>query len=381
VLPFVADGQLDTYLRTMDVFGAHPLPTRSSSSSSTAPVSIPALAPTSSSSSAVAQSTPGPLAPRFADRPIRFRKADTDECVTLACHDAECPPPALLQHIQALADAKLRTALLRVRGSPSIKTDPESHASESQAPDRESTSSLSAAQRASLAERFDATALVAVAVLAEELVREAVLQWYQRGAPLPLDARTLRTAALAQMNGAPDPALVSTRLLQNRLEALFNRDLSDKAPQLEIFRKVALLRAQDREALEQRAYANELNEQMQRRKMNDMGKPWDAGSVGSVGTSMWEGGAGGTGDSATGSAEAVRYAAGLSFTFADTIKKRERDLWLLEAGVKRSFEGYPAHVLDAQKALQWTLKKRGRGISAAAEALADLADNDGDSDN
>lgn len=126
---------------------------------------------------------------------------DNDESVRLAGTDAELPSAVLLDYIRSIATKKVANALSKQKA----------HAAQE-------TASSCAYRTAGIQDRMDSTALVAVSVLVEELVRDMMVNWYQKGNPLGFDSRHLRTAALAQMNGAAQPRAISVELLQNRLE-------------------------------------------------------------------------------------------------------------------------------------------------------------------
>jgi hypothetical protein len=121
--------------------------------------------------------------------------ANNDEVVDAAGVDAEAPSESLLEHILQLAAAKV--ALSRIKGN-SVAQDP--------------------AACSPLAGKFDRSALLAVGVLVEELVRDMMVHWYQTGAPLEFNGRALRTEALSQLNGAPNHNGVTPELLRGQLE-------------------------------------------------------------------------------------------------------------------------------------------------------------------
>eukprot|EP00981_Chlorochromonas_danica_P014121 scaffold7410_cov169-Ochromonas_danica.AAC.6 len=73
--------------------------------------------------------------------------------------------------------------------------------------------------------RFSESALVAMAVVLEESVRQLMQDWYRCGSVLPFDQANLRKAVFVQLNGCPDPAKVTLSMLRSYLEAMFNRDL------------------------------------------------------------------------------------------------------------------------------------------------------------
>lgn len=130
--------------------------------------------------------------------------ATNDESVHLAGTDVEPPSAALLEYMRELASRKVMNALAKRKQSASTGTA--------------GASCNNQHYKECMQDRLDPTALVAVTVLVEELVRDMMVNWYQKGTPLGFDARNLRTEALAQMNGAPDPRVISVAMLQNRLE-------------------------------------------------------------------------------------------------------------------------------------------------------------------
>jgi hypothetical protein len=133
----------------------------------------------------------------------------------LSCADPELPPAPLLQFVLKLANAK---AANRAGGSGSGGASAgDSGVSQGTELGLGLGLALGAAPAAWM-DRMDASALVAVAVLLEELVRDQAVSWGRTGAPLPFSARALRTEVFAQLNGVSDPSAVPTALLQNRLE-------------------------------------------------------------------------------------------------------------------------------------------------------------------
>ena len=165
-------------------------------------------------------------------RRYRLRHTQQDESVNLACADAEPPALELLELVKTIAAAKVRKAC-----------DNNNLQSIDVAAGKGAASSTNNHSRAALRDRFDSSALVAVTILVEELVRDMMLNWYQRGAALGLEPRTLRTEVFAQLNGAPDLSAIPTALLQNRLEGLFNQSLHEQQAEIELFHSVAILKA------------------------------------------------------------------------------------------------------------------------------------------
>lgn len=127
-----------------------------------------------------------------------------DESIEAAGVDVEAPPEDLLGYIKELAEAKVAT-VSRKKSAPTGSITQQAIETET-----ESNSSLGC--------RFDRSALVAVGVLVEELVREMMTHWYQTGAPVQLDGRALRTEALSQLSGATQPKAITPEMLRSRLE-------------------------------------------------------------------------------------------------------------------------------------------------------------------
>lgn len=122
-----------------------------------------------------------------------------DESIHLAGVDAERPSAELLECIKYIATDKILKQMAVKKNAKGIP-ETELHVDYSQ-----------------LDNKFDESALVAVGILVEELVRDMMIDWYKTGNPLTLDPRALRTEALAQMNGSTAKD-VPVSLLMNRLE-------------------------------------------------------------------------------------------------------------------------------------------------------------------
>lgn len=133
------------------------------------------------------------------DQPAsRVINTSNDEVAKMAGIDAEAPLENLLAYIRQLANAKVLEARRKGKSSKLV------HDLDGEA--------------GSLMESFDDSALTAVGVLVEELVRDMMVQWYHTGAPVAFDGRALRTEVLTQMNGAPRPKEITPEVLRKRLE-------------------------------------------------------------------------------------------------------------------------------------------------------------------
>ena len=175
---------------------------------------------------------------------LYFSRPDDEDCL-MAANEPELPPSALLLHLKRLAAAKLEMAELRNNSSKQSSSFSGNLAgccgsSGTGSSNRGGTGSGSGCNgtgssgggvnrhvesggaptsaRQLLAGRLDSSALVAVAVLVEELVRDMVLNWSRTGAPLCYTDRSLRVATFAQINSAPDLEKLDISEVQSRLE-------------------------------------------------------------------------------------------------------------------------------------------------------------------
>ena len=196
---FVGDGQPTTGIQMAHLFGAHP--------------------------AALPSNTPG-------IDPTRIISERPDESLEVAGVDVEMPSEELLEYIRTMADSKLSTSRKIRRANKQKERRDSGEQTERSAvsievatgasggADTSAAASIGTAAGDSLEGKFDNTALVAVGVLVEELVRDMMIQWYRSGTPLQYNSRALRTEALTQASGAPDVNNISTEILQNRLEVI-----------------------------------------------------------------------------------------------------------------------------------------------------------------
>lgn len=171
---FVGDRQPATELGMASLFGAHPQPI-------------------STTVNSVHEEEANDEADTALPAHVRTYYEHHDESLHLAGTDVEAPPAELLEYIKTLAVAKVSRH--------GVSTEATEH--------KEDFTRLE--------NKFDPSALVALGILIEELVRDMIINWYKRGSALDFDPRALRTEALAQMNGAASRG-VTFLMLKNQLE-------------------------------------------------------------------------------------------------------------------------------------------------------------------
>eukprot|EP01034_Spumella_vulgaris_P034356 gene34356-42373_t len=176
-----------------------------------------------------------------------------DESPVLAAHEAEVPRVDFLQLIKNMTAEKLRKNMLAVSaendkqfvdprlGHTNKRIREDIVQAQASVVEPQIASNKRVVDRSALLGRFSESALVAIGVVAEELLRDQMLQWHVNGAPLLLTERNLRMEVFAQLNGV-DPRSVSLDLLVNRLEALFGSKLVSKKENIALFRREAIKR-------------------------------------------------------------------------------------------------------------------------------------------
>ena len=142
-----------------------------------------------------------------------------DESLHLAGIDVEPPSAELLECIKSIATDKIMKQMATMDATKTAGVISETV--------------LYGHDYSLLAHKFDESALVAVGILVEELVRDMMINWYKSGNPLTFDPRALRTEALAQMNGSTATE-VPVSLLKNRLEVRHHTYISRRTTFLSI---------------------------------------------------------------------------------------------------------------------------------------------------
>jgi len=185
IFRFVGDKQAATDMGMANLFGAHPERIHSNILSDSTEVSV----------------SQAPAGEHLVGSHSHYDQVD--ESLHLAGVDVEPPSAELLRNIRSIAMDKITK---QIAAAATKKTST-----------MISETELDSNDYSLLEHKFDESALVAVGILVEELVRDMMINWYKSGNPLPFDPRALRTEALAQMNGSTAKE-VPVALLKNRLE-------------------------------------------------------------------------------------------------------------------------------------------------------------------
>lgn len=222
---FIGDRQPITAVRMAHLFGAHPTPQNGAipitpagksnideHTSTTTPLNIESTmgdhivqeSPLLENQNNIINQNSSNINTENTTKP-RFIYDQQDEPIRYAGVNVELPSTELLEFIRNLSSNKI------------IKYENRHNIGSYNPVTSEST----------LIRKFDNTALIAIGIILEELIRDMILNWYKSGSPLGFEPRTLRTEALVQMNGSssinPTDAgsEITLDMLQNILEVKF----------------------------------------------------------------------------------------------------------------------------------------------------------------
>jgi hypothetical protein len=120
-----------------------------------------------------------------------------DESHVMAGLDQMLPSDKLLAYIQHMAAVKLKHRM-----------------------DRSYSTVLD--EKPALLEKFDESALIAVGIIVEELVRDFMIRWRNNQQPIRLTAKNIDVATKLQLQGCDDASEITIEMLKSRLSLLFD---------------------------------------------------------------------------------------------------------------------------------------------------------------